>query len=227
MLFSAAAFSQTTDRLLKFKIVSDSVAVDGINVVNLVNEQTAISGSNGEFSIPAKVDDMLVLTAINFEYKRKIIDEDDLKKEIIIIQMTPKVNQLDEVIIKEQEITAEKLGVVPKNQKALTQAERKLYAAKTGPVDLLANLISGRTKQLKKELAVSKKELLLQKMEFLYDDKYYVETLKIQPDYIKAFQYYIIEDPQFVEALKAKNKTLTMFFASKLAAEFNQLQKQN
>lgn len=226
-LVSFAARSQSAERLLRFKVVADSVAVDGINVVNLVNERTAITDRNGEFSIYAKVDDLLVLTAVNFEYKRKIIDDDDLKKTIIIIKMTSKITQLDEVVIKEQQITAEKLGIVPAGQKRYTQAERKLYTAQTGPIDIVANLISGRTKQLKKELEISKKELLLQKVEFLYDDKYYIETLKIQPDYIKGFQYYLIENPQFVDALKSKNKTLTMFYASKLASEYNKTIKTN
>jgi hypothetical protein len=31
-----------------------------------------------------------------------------------------------------------------------------------------------------------------------YEEKYYVETLKIPQDYIKGFQYYCIEDYEFV-----------------------------
>jgi len=217
-----------SEQLLHCKVVSDSASVEGINVINLVTEQTTVTDNNGEFRILAQLDDLLVLTAVNFEYKRKIIEEDDVKKSVIIIKMVPKITQLDEVIINEYpNITAESLGIIPKGQKTYTQAERKLHAAQSGPVDILANLISGRTKNLKKELAVSRKELLLQKMEFLYDDKYYIETLQIAPDYIRAFQYFLVEEPEFVAALKAKNKTMTMFLASKFAVNFNALQSQN
>ncbi|HEX8562411.1 MAG TPA: hypothetical protein VF676_05465 [Flavobacterium sp.] len=212
------------EQLLHFRVVSDSTSVEGINVVNLVNEKAAVTDVHGNFSIPAKVDDLLVLTAVNFEYKRKIIEEEDLKQQVILIRMIPKITQLDEVIISQHpDITSESLGIVPKGQKLLTPAERRLYTAKSGPVDIIANKISGRTKRLKKELEVSRKETLLEKVAYLYEDKYYIETLNIAPEYVKGFQYYLIEDPEFVAALKARNKTMTMFLASELAVRYNQL----
>ena len=225
LLFSVQLFSQSNgEKLLRFKVISDSSSVEGINVINLVTEKTTVTASDGTFSIYAKQDDLLVLTAVNFEYKRKIIEEEDLKSDLIMIRMVSKVTQLDEVIVNQYpHMNPRDLGIVPKNQKIYTPAERRLYSAQTGPVDIIANLISGRTKQLKKELEVSKKEQLLEKMEFLYEDKYYTETLKIAPEYIDGFQYYLIEDAEFVTALKDRNKTMTMFLASKLAVKYNQI----
>ncbi len=223
LLLTISAVSQSDERFLHFRVIADSASTEGINVINLVNERTTVTNSRGAFSIAAKPDDLLVLTSVNFEYKRKIIDEADLKKDTIFIRMTPKITQLDEVIINEySHINAVSLGIVPKNQKKYTQAERKLYAAQTGPIDIIANLLSGHTKMLKKELEVSKKEILLAKMEFLYDDSYYIDTLNIPPDHIKGFQYFLVEDSEFATALKSKNKTLTMFLATKLAAKYKQ-----
>jgi hypothetical protein len=45
---------------------------------------------------------------------------------------------------------------------------------------------------------VEKKERLMYRLEYLFGDKYYVETLKIPQDYIRGFQYYCIEDIDFV-----------------------------
>lgn len=223
LLLSISAISQPGERLLNFRVVADSASTQGINVINLVNERTTVTNSRGAFKMLVKPDDLLVLTSVNFEYKRKLIDEADLKKDTILIRMTSKVTQLDEVIINEySHINAVSLGIVPKNQKKYTQAERKLYAAETGPVDIIANLLSGRTKMLKKELEVSKKEILLAKMEFLYDDSYYIDTLNIPPNHIKGFQYFLVEDAEFASALKSKNKTLTMFLTTKLAAKYKQ-----
>lgn len=221
-MLSQIAMGQSDEKLLQFKVVCDSVSAEGINVINLVDEKTTVTDSDGHFSMIAKIDDLLVLTAVNFEYKRKIIDEEDFKKDTIVIRMTSKITQLDEVVVNQYaHLNAESLGLVKKGQKKYTQAERKLYAAQSGPVDIIANLISGRTKQLKKELEVSKKEILLAKMEFLYDDTFYIETLKIPEDHIKGFQYFLVEDAQFVSALKAKNKTMTMFLAAQLATKYN------
>ena len=62
------------------------------------------------------------------------------------------------------------------------------------------------------------------KIENLFEDKYYIETLKIPEDLIKGFQYYCIEDLDFVRSLKEKNKTMSMFLIVGLASEFNKNQ---
>ena len=74
---------------------------------------------------------------------------------------------------------------------------------------------------LKKEAAVERNEKLLLRLEGLYEEKYYTEVLKIPKDYIKGFQYYLIEDPDYVKALLAKNKTMTMFLIKRLAVTYN------
>ena len=221
------SFGQTrTDVLIHGKIIADSASVEGINVVNLVNEKATTTDKKGEFYILAKAEDLLVLSAVNFEFHRRSIEEADLKGNIVIIKMIPKVTQLDEVIVNEHpDITAEKLGIIPKGQKRYTPAERKLYTAQTGPVDILANIISGRTKMLKKEVEVEKKERLLAKVEVLYEDDYYTETLKIPQDYISDFQHYLIDDAEFVSAMNAKNKALIRFNMAKLAVNYKELVK--
>jgi hypothetical protein len=169
---------------------------------------------------------VLVFSAVNLEFKRELIEEEDFKSEVVIINMIPEITELKEVIVnKHPEINAVSLGIVPKGQKTYTPAERKLYTASSTPLDGLLNSISGRTAMLKKELIVEGKEQLLSKVAVLYEDKYYIETLKIPSDYIRDFQYYIIEDSGFVSALKSKNKTMTMFLAVKLAVSYNELSK--
>ena len=74
---------------------------------------------------------------------------------------------------------------------------------------------------LKKEIIVEKKEQLLARIDVLFEDKYYTETLKIPSDYIKGFQYYAIEDVALANAVRDKNKTLIMFLIVKLAENYN------
>lgn len=222
MLFSSIVFGQNGgEQFLLGKVVADLTDVEGINVVNLVNEKSTVTDKNGAFSILAKADDFLVFSAVNLEYHRRLIEPEDFSKEVIIIRMIPKTTQLKEVVINEfSEINAEALGIIPKGQKKYTPAERKMFTAQSGPVDIVANLISGRKNMLKKELEVEKREILLSKVESLYGDEYYIETLKIPEDYIKGFQYYAIENKDFVSALHAKNKTLLLFLSSKLAVAY-------
>ena len=209
---------------IRGKISADSVAVDRVNVLNLTSEKATVSDASGFFVLPVKTGDILVFSAVNLETLRKKIGLQDLSKEIIIIQMIPKSIILKEVVVNESAISAESLGIIPYGQKKYTPAERKLYTATSGGgIDGLLNSISGRKAMLKKDIIVEKKQQLLARIDGLFEDKYYTETLKIPSDYIKGFQYYCIDDVPFANALRAKNKTMLFFLIVKLAENYNEI----
>ena len=224
LLFTTVCtWSQTNnEKLLHGKIVADSASVFGIDVVNLVNEKVTVTNNKGEFYILAKSDDILVFSSMTLEMKRMLVDEDDLKSETITIYMTQKINELNEVIVKKN--AAEGISIIP-GQKHYTPAERKLYTATSGLLDAPLNWLSGRTEMLKKEIVVERKERMLNKIGVLYEDKYYIQTLKIPEIYIDDFQRYLIEDKGFAAALKVKNRTMMLFLISKLAVNYNAIPK--
>ena len=208
--------------LIQGIIAADDALLSGIEVVNLGKEKVALTNSKGEFSILAKADDILVFSSKSLEMRRVLIDEDDLKSGIITVNMYPKINELNEVIVKKSSV--EGVSIIP-GQKQYTPAERKLRTATSGVLDAPINWMSGRTAMLKKEVAVERKERLLDKIGILYEDKYYIETLKIPEIYIDDFQRYIIEDKEFTAALKVKNRTMMLFLISKLAVNYNAIPK--
>ena len=229
-LFCQVTFCQTAgEKLLHGKIVVESGNVGGVTIINLVNEKSTISDGNGEFFILAKAEDLLVFSSVNLEYYRRIIEVEDLKTAVLTIKMTTKVTELKEVIVnKHPEINAVSLGISPKGIKHYTPAERKFATAasmKMNPMGLdpLLNLLSGRTKMLKKELEVEKKERLLVYIGALFDDEYYVNTLKIPANYIKGFQYYCIEKEEFAASLRSKNKTTIKLLIVTLAEKYNKI----
>jgi hypothetical protein len=225
LLFFATVctWSQTSnEKILHGKIVADSALVVGIDVVNLGNEKVTVTNNKGEFSIFAKADDILVFSSMTLEMKRMLVDEYDLKSETITIYMTPKINELNEVIVKRN--AAEGTSIF-QGQKHYTPAERKLYTATSGLLDAPLNWLSGRTEMLKKEVIVERKERMLYKVGVLYDDKYYIQTLKVPEIYIDDFQRYLIEDKEFAAALKVKNRTMMLFLISKLAVNYNAIPK--
>jgi len=70
-LFSQLTVCQITDeKNIHGKISIASGSVEGVNIVNLVNEKSTVSDKNGEFSILAKADDLLVFSSVNLEYHR-------------------------------------------------------------------------------------------------------------------------------------------------------------
>ena len=225
LLICQISFGQTAgEKLIHGKIIVESSNAAGVTVINLVNEKSTKSDSNGEFFILAKADDLLVFSSLNLEYHRRIIEEEDLKSDVIIIKMTAKITQLEEVVVnKNPEINAVSLGISPKGIKKYTPAERRLYTATSGPVDILLNIMSGRKTMLKKEIEVEKKERLILLFSSLFDDAFFTQTLRIPADYIKGFQYYCVEDKKFAEELLTKNKTKIEFLIVPLAVKYNVL----
>ena len=210
------------EKLLQGIIAADDALLSGIDVVNLGNEKVTVTNSKGEFFILAKADDILVFSSKSLEMRRLLIDEDDLKSGTITVNMYPKINELNEVIVKKNPI--EGVSIIP-GQKQYTPAERKLHTATSGLLDAPISWMSGRTAMLKKEVVVERKERLLDKIGILYEDKYYIETLKVPEIYIDDFQRYIIEDKDFTAALKVKNRTMMLFLISKLAVNYNAIPK--
>jgi hypothetical protein len=237
-LFCQVTFCQTAgEKLLHGKIVVESGNVGGVTVINLVNEKTAISDGNGEFFILAKAEDLLVFSSVNLEYCRRIIEEEDLKTEVLTIKMTAKIIELKEVIVnKHPEINAVSLGISPKGIIHRTQMEKKLYmAGDFKPIHLLGllggslqvdpilNAINGRTAMLKKSIEFEKKERLLAYIGALFDDEYYIKSLKIPANYIKGFQYYCIEKEDFATSLRSKNKAMIKLLIVPLAEKYNKI----
>lgn len=231
-------FAQSTgEKTIHGKISVASGNVEGVTIVNLVNEKSTVSDSNGEFYILAKADDLLVFTSVDLEFFRKIIDEDDLKQDVVIIKMTSKTTELKEVIVNNNtEINAVSLGISPKGIKHRTPMERKLYTAGdfkpihllgilggSLAVDPILNAINGRTAMIKKEIEIEKKERLLAIIDALYKEDYFSTVLKIPTDYIKGFQYYCVEDKKFAAILISKNKVKIEFLLVPLAKKYNEI----
>lgn len=213
------SFSQ--EKLIHGKIVADKNNVEGINIVNLVNEKSTVSDANGDFYILAKAEDLLIFSAINFEYKRKSIDENDLKSKVIEIKMISKVGQIDEVVITQyKNINAVSLGILSKPAKQYTPAERRVRTATTGLLDPLLNLISGRTKKLKENVQIERRIFLLEKLDDLYEEEFFTDKLKIPKPNVSGFKYFAVENQDLTDALNSKNRVLTDLLLVQLSEKY-------
>ena len=224
LLFITSISFLQTEKVINGKVVCQKSGVPNIQITNLVNEKSCVSDEFGNFSILAKPDDMLVFMSENYYYKRKILEIEDFNTDRIIIYIDKKIEVLNEVFVTKKSISSP-FDTQYSGVKSYTPAERRLFTAKSGIVNGLINAISGRTAQLKKELAVERNEMLLEKIKYLYQDEYYVKKLKISQEQITGFQYYVIYDFKLIAAVKAKNKTLINFRMIELAQEYNKLQK--
>lgn len=223
LLIPAFLFSQN-DSIINGKVVSESSLLEGIHIINLSKKNGAVTDARGYFQISAKVSDTLQFSAVNLKARRYVLTANDFSKDLVFVKMESLINELDEVaIIQYKNINAVALGIVPANQKTYTPAERKVRTATTGLLDPLINFASGRTKMLKNEIAVERKEQLQIETSDYYDSEYMIKTLNIPLEYVDGFLFYIAENERFARAMRDKNKTMASFILSELAVEYLKL----
>jgi hypothetical protein len=222
LLITGITFGQSpVSKEITGQVVERSTTIEGVNIINNTTQKATVSDVNGMFAIVVKEGDVLVFSSVNLEPLKHRVTADDLSLNSIVVKMTVKEIQLKEVVVNENaDLTAENLGIIPYGQKKYTPAERKVYTATSTSIDKLLNKISGRTTMLKKEVNVEKKEALFRKMEYMFDENYYTERLKISPEDIKGFQLYCVDDGEFAVSLDTKNKTLSMFLITELARKY-------
>ncbi len=230
LLWVPLLFSQTT---IKGKVVVKEQSAEGIHVLNLVSEKTTITNEKGEFKIEVQEDDLLVFSAVHLNCWRKSISENDLKNGFIEVEMTTKEQILEEVVVTEYtKINAQDLGIINYKPKEYTPAERKLRPTKmtktdwigvlTGkiPLDPLLYWVTGRTKILKGELEIEKKELLLKKLNEWYENEFYINQLNIPKEYTEGFKVFTIYDEEFKTYLNTNDTVNGSLCISRLANEF-------
>mgnify|MGYP003425304844 FL=1 len=218
-------FSQN-DTLIKGKVVSESNSLEGIHIFNISQKTGEITDARGYFNIKVKISDTLQFSAVHLKATQYIIKQNDLKEELIFVQMKSLISELDEITLtKYKNINAVSLGIVPANQKTYTPAERKVRTATTGLLDPLINWASGRTKMLKNQVVVEGKEQLQAKTSDYFERKYFLETLNIPEEYVDGFLFYIVDNERYARAMKDKNKTMATFILSELAVEYLKLKE--
>ncbi len=233
LLIAQIVFSQN-DSIIKGKIIVETNDNEGITIINVSNKTNTISGNGGYFKIKAKINDTIMFSAIHLVGKKHIITKKDFGKDLLFIKLEIYTRHIKEIMVTNaDDITAESLGLVPKGQKKYTPAERRVKTAgdfngqfglnTAFSIDPLLNAISGRTKQLKAELEVERKEFLQYKINANFDSELIMNQFHIPEDYVSGFVFYIVEDEELKAAAKAKNKTLISFRMSALAVDFLKL----
>lgn len=228
------SFGQTSDeKLLLGKVRVDSVGVNGINILNLTTGRATQTNDAGGFFILAKANDVLLFTAVYLKPYRKIVSPNDFKLEMLVLDLESKTTELKEIIVNKNQMNALSLGVVIKDPVKYSPAERRLRTAGdfkpilllnllggAMPLDPLINKINGRTKRLKKLVALEKKEEYIKLISELYDPKHFTGQLGIASDYVSGFKYFIVENEIFLKVLATKKEQSISFFMVALAEEY-------
>lgn len=221
--FSQLGFSQCE---LKGKIISDILDVKDVIVFNFTTKKNTVTDAKGLFLIEAKPGDVLIISSPKLEGLEIVLNQNSFKMNPLIIEALSKANELDEIQI--SRISAKSLGIIGKNVKEYTVAERRLRSASTGgPVGMIYNLISGQKKMLKRIVEVEKYELNHEKLLRVLTEDFFLTTLKIAKENLNGFLIFASEDMEIAKLLKDKNYGNLKFKLVELAFKFKEIQNEN
>lgn len=222
ILFCQAALSQ--DTYVQGKIIVDSIAVGGVEIINLVTKKSATSDKQGLFKIKAKEDDLLVFYDKRLDYMRHSIAKEDLTN-LFTVKMSFKVEELEEVVVNNySHINEVTLGIV-KPGFVMPNKQERLMRSSAGGIFTVVNEITGQGKDLRTALAYSRKDKNLARLQRFNLRSYYTRNFGVMADYHEDFERFLIEDATFLLALKAANKHRILFQMARLAVDYNDIMK--
>lgn len=233
------AFAQDSNKTLRGRVTAEGKDVTGVVVRNFNTRKATITDEKGDFSIQVKLNDTLVFLAVQYKNRVLPITDEIYATSFLNVPLEDFVNELDEVVVRpfnltgnidqdlqnlqlEKDVSAEALGLPNSDVKIITQNERKLHEADSGKffyyyvigaainINKILNRISGRTKMLKKRVAVDQKYAQTQTVQDAFVDSLFIEALSIPRDKIADFMYFCEVDENF-EAVVRTDDQLKMW----------------
>ncbi|MGB5507884.1 hypothetical protein [Robiginitalea sp.] len=96
--------AQEDDRtLLRGTVLYRNSVVPNENVINTTAQKATITDEGGNFAIPVRVGDEVVFMALNYQLQMVKITGEILKNNRLVVEVTEKVTELDEVVVSPEE----------------------------------------------------------------------------------------------------------------------------
>jgi len=213
--------------LLKGIIVSDSVSVENIHIINKTTKKATTSDIKGRFRILVKENDTLVFSAVQFENKLIKIQKNHVNNLNITILMKSGINKLTEVKIKKTKNIAGNLGLPNADKNPLNKIESRLnYHSKAsiprvllgillrekGSINDIYYITSGKrekdrklTKLIESDNFKAYQSNQIERIRKQLKDTFFIKTLKIPK----------IEIDYFIKYCNSKHAVIELFSKSK------------
>lgn len=239
---SQISLSQTVEII---GVIESNDDVENIHIINKTSQKFTVSNSDGKFKIAVKLNDTLVISSVQNKLKIFTVNQDVILSKSITIKLEEQINQLDEVVIgnvfsgdllsdvksiKEEPISAKKLGIPSYQGKPMTQSQRRLHEATTGggflPLTPILNAISGRTKKLKNQIKLEANEVLMYSLKSKFSKDLFYEN-PLDEDLIMDYFYFCSEDQTFLTRCKGKSDLEAFAFLKEKLVHYKRNREEN
>ncbi|SDB53745.1 CarboxypepD_reg-like domain-containing protein [Flavobacteriaceae bacterium MAR_2010_188] len=212
--------------------------VEGLHVLNTASSQYTITDAKGEFIINVKLNDTLVISSVKYFTQTIAISSEILASKTVTLKLEELVNQLEEVVVgkiltgnlgldieineTKRDINFYDLGIPGYTGPRKTQAERRVYEATSGsgliPLNPIINAITGRTKELKAQVALETKDRHMDLAMSKYSKLVFNDNE--ERPYIIEFFLFASDDENFVRRARSKNELEFLDFLMQKKNEF-------
>lgn len=205
--------------------------VEGINILNLSSNKGTVTDTNGKFWIAVTLKDTLSISAVHIQATTLVIGDEQMVAKKITINLSEMMNELATVTLRRsltgyigsdaniihtnEPITATSIGLPNADLKKIPKTQRLLSAANSGPVDALVNMISGRTKMLKKRVEFEKTYQLTLSLLDKFPETYFIDALKIEKFKVYSFIFYCEDDPDYQKTMRGDSMKIIEFLERK------------
>lgn len=231
ILISGTMYSQVTNLNGQIKSVED-IELEGLNIQNLSSSRGTITNNKGEFRIAASRNDTLAISALHIQTIILIVDDENIAQKSISINLIEKLNELEAVNLRrtsltgyigadisniptKQSITASSLGLPNADLPRLSKSDRELYAANSGGLNQLINIISGKTKSIKMGIELQNKQILTLQLLDKFPESYFTQALKIEKEKLYSFLFFCEDDSEYEVVMKQSNLRIIKFLEKK------------
>lgn len=220
LFISQFGFSQT-EKPIKGKVLCSDLPIQGIEVLNLVTEKTTITNDKGEFSILGKSEDMLVFVSEKYDYKRLLLEQKDINKPNLVIILTRKPEQLEEVVITKIKFPKIKFDKNIASQLNIEKAAKnpKPFGVYDGTIENGIGMIINLSGSRKKIPQIEFKKIVTTTC----NQDYFNKTLQLKPEEVSLFLEFCDADPKSKIVLKNSNPLTLMDFLLAKNTEFKKL----
>jgi len=224
ILCISSAYGQNI--LIDGEVFSEDIgAIEGLHVINKTQNKKTTTNANGKFSIEVAVNDVLEISSVQYKKVSLVITETHIKNKRIVFYLEIQVNELAEVKIGNtltgnlyQDIATSKaerplnfydVGIPGYKGRRKTKSERLLHEAGdfkpamllgvlggSLPINPILNGLSGRTKMLKRRVALEKNTDKIQRLKIKFETNFFI-NYPLEPNRRMAFFYFCAEDKNF------------------------------
>lgn len=201
-------------------LVTDGTSpLESVHIKNVSSKKYSVSNAAGEFFLGIAAGDTLVFSHVGMNDLISFITSKALQEEKLVFTMKENPNELEEVVVDQSsEINAVTLGIIPKKIKKLSVNERRLKTAGDFKpkhvlgiigggvsIDAILNAINGRTKKLKRNVDIEKKQRNIAFLENNYMT-FMEKTMKLSQQDAQLLIGYIIEDEKLNATIASGNE---------------------